>query len=568
MEWKEHYQRWMNFEQLESTLKQQLQNLNDTEQEEAFHKPISFGTGGMRGELGPGINRMNVYTIRKAAKGLALHIEEKGEEWKRKGVVVAHDPRHMSKSFALEIAKVMGVHGIKTYLFTDIRPTPLLSFAVRHLKTANGVMITASHNPPEYNGFKVYNEDGGQLPLEPSEELMELVKSVDNELNIPVLSEQELNAQNLLKWLEDEVDQAYLKKLESMAYDHDMPKDDLNIVFTPLHGTATSLVERGLKQQGFTNLTLVKEQVIADPNFTTVASPNPEEHQAFTKAIEYGEEVLADLLIATDPDADRLGVAVKDNENEYQVLTGNQLGALLLDYILRHEQFNQGVMVKTIVTSEMGRAIAKSYGVETQDVLTGFKFISEKIKQFESTHEKQFVFGYEESYGCLIKPFARDKDAVQATVMTAEMAAYWNKQGYTLYEALQQLYRKHGYYLEDLHSVKLAGLAGQEKINQMLQDFKQINELNVDGLKLQYKEDYSTLKRTNVETNEEETIQLPKTNAIKFIFDQNSWCCLRPSGTEPKIKFYFAVKGETEQEAQDKLQSLKETILNLVKVEV
>ncbi|GEN44238.1 phospho-sugar mutase [Alkalibacillus haloalkaliphilus] len=568
MDWKDHYNRWMNFEKLEATLKGQLHNLTETEQEEAFHQPISFGTGGMRGELGPGINRMNVYTIRKATKGLALHIEEKGEEWKEKGVVVAHDPRHMSKQFSLEVAKVMGVHGIKTYLFTDIRPTPLLSFAVRHLKTANGVMITASHNPPEYNGFKVYNEDGGQLPLEPSEQLMEKVNSVENELTIPVLSEEELKEQNLLNWIEGEVDQAYLRKVDSMSYDHSMPKDDLSIVFTPLHGTATSLVEQGLKQQGFSNLTLVKEQVVADPNFTTVASPNPEEHQAFAKAIEYGKQNDAQLLIATDPDADRLGVAVKDDSGEYRVLTGNQLGALLLDYVLRHESFNDGVMIKTIVTSEMGRAIANSYGVETQDVLTGFKFISEKIKQFEETNEKQFVFGYEESYGCLIKPFARDKDAVQATVMTAEMAAYWQKQGYNLYEALQQLYKQHGYFLEDLHSVKLAGLEGQEKINQILEDFKHINEFNVDGLKLEYKEDYSTLQRTNVQTGNEETINLPRTNAIKFKFDQDTWCCLRPSGTEPKIKFYFAVKGETEQQAKDKLNALKQSILDHVKVEV
>ncbi|MDQ0352747.1 phosphoglucomutase [Alkalibacillus filiformis] len=450
MSWQERYKKWREFKQLDESLKIKLFQMNESELEDAFHQTLEFGTGGMRGELGPGTNRMNIYTVRKAAKGLALYIEEQGNA--ERGVVVAYDSRYQSKEFALETAKVLGVHGIPTYVFTSLRPTPELSFAVRQLETAAGVMITASHNPPEYNVYKVYNEVGGQLPPKQADQMIEKVNCVEEELKIDVLSEEELNQKGLLKWVDCEVDEAYLTALKSVTMNHDLLKrhaDDLSIVFTPLHGTANMPVTEGLKQAGFNQVHAVSEQVVEDPEFSTVSSPNPEEHQAFEYAIHKGRDVGADLLVATDPDADRLGVAALNREDQYQVLTGNQLGALLLDYILANkaEVPENGLMIKTIVTSQLGQAVAEHHGISTLDTLTGFKFIAEKIEEFNQSGEYEFVFGYEESYGYLVKDFARDKDAVQATVLASEMAAYWKSQGKTLFDALDSLYERLGYYI-------------------------------------------------------------------------------------------------------------------------
>src|SRR5690625_2047158 len=525
----------------------------------------------MRGILGPGTNRMNIYTVRKAAKGLALYIENLGAEAVKRGCVVAYDSRYMSKQFAIETAKVLGTHGIPTYVFTSLRPTPELSFAVRYLKTSAGFRMTEIHNPPEYNGYKVYNETGGQLPPKEADEMIEKVLSVEDELTIAVMDEDELEREHLLRWIDEEVDQAYLRELKKVTMNHDVIKrqaDDLKIVFTPLHGTALNLAVQGMKQLGFNEVHTVTEQAEPDPEFSTVKCANPEEHQAFELAIKKGDAIGADILIATDPDADRLGVAAKNEAGNYQVLTGNQFGALMLDYILlqRNEIPENGVMIKTIVTSELGKAVADYYGIQSLDVLTGFKFISEKIENFHQSKEYEFLFGYEESYGYLIHDFSRDKDAIQAAMMACEMAAYYKEENKTLFDALDDLYKRHGYYIEDLHSMTLKGLDGAKQITALMDQFRE-NPLNAAGeLKVRFIEDYLTSERTNLETNEKEYIDLPTSNVVKFILSDDCWCCLRPSGTEPKIKFYFGVNGKTKEIAEKRLDMLKEAVLNRITV--
>lgn len=431
MNWKQEFSRWLSYAELDAELKEQLENMKQDEKkiEDSFYKNLEFGTGGMRGELGAGTNRLNVYTVRKATKGLAMFIEKLGEEAKKRGVVVAYDSRHKSPEFAMEVAATLGAQGITTYVFESLRPTPVLSFAVRHLHTASGIVLTASHNPPEYNGYKVYGEDGGQLPPKEADELISYVNAVENELTVEVADVEQLKADGLLHIIGQEVDDAYATELNNVIINKEMVKEvgkDLKIVFTPLHGTSNISVRRGLEEVGFTDVTVVKEQELPDPNFSTVKSPNPEEHAAFEYAIRDGEKVGADVLIATDPDADRLGVAVRNHDGEFQVLTGNQTGALMLDYLLSQKKENgtlpeNGVVLKTIVTSEIGRTIAKAYGLDTVDTLTGFKFIGEKIKQYEESGQYEFQFGYEESYGYLIRPFCRDKDAVQSVLFACEV---------------------------------------------------------------------------------------------------------------------------------------------------
>ncbi|WP_101842999.1 phospho-sugar mutase [Halobacillus sp. Marseille-P3879] len=563
MSWYQEYERWNTFTSLDPTLRTELDQLQQDEQslEDAYYKSLEFGTGGMRGKLGPGTNRMNIYTIRRAAEGLASYVEEKAGQ--SKGVVVAYDSRYMSKEFSIETAKVLGRHGIQTYVFSSLRPTPELSFAVRHLGAAAGVVITASHNPPEYNGFKAYNSDGGQLPPAEANTVINMVNKVDNELEVEVADQGELEASGLLKWIDNEVDQAYLEKLKEVNVNRELPQfaGDLSVVFTPLHGTAQLLAEKGLKQIGIKNLHTVEEQAVPDPEFTTVSSPNPEEHQAFELAIEKGSQVGADVLIATDPDADRLGIAVPDSNGEYQVLTGNQTGALLIDYILSQSESlpENGIVIKTIVTSEFGRVIANHYGVDSLDTLTGFKFIGEKIKEYEETNKHTFLFGYEESYGYLVKDFARDKDAVQATVLSAEVAAYWKSKGKTLLQALDDLYRKHGYFLEDLQSLTMEGKTGSEKIDKIMNDFRQHPLTKAGGLDVLAVEDYTTSERKHKDGTLE-TIDLPKANVLKFILENDSWFCLRPSGTEPKIKFYYGVKTGSREESRKLLDAVKQSV--------
>ncbi|MBR7552558.1 phospho-sugar mutase [Allobacillus sp. GCM10007491] len=568
MNWKQIAESWLAFDQLDEELRTELEQIKHDDQamQDAFYEPLKFGTGGIRGVLGAGINRMNIYTVRKAAKGLALYLERYGSDFKKHGVVVAYDSRYKSKEFAIETARVLGVHGIKTYVFTSLRPTPELSFAVRHLGTAAGVMITASHNPPEYNGYKVYNETGGQLPPEQADLMIEKVNGIENELTIEVMDQEALEEQGLLQWIDEDVDKAYLSELKSITLNADViskQADELNIVFTPLHGTAGKLVTQGLKQLGFNQVHLVEEQMIADPEFSTVESPNPEEHQAFEYAIGLGEKVDADILVATDPDADRLGVAAKNAAGNYQVLSGNQLGALMLDYILANtkEIPSNGMMIKTIVTSELGRAVAEHYGIQSMDVLTGFKFISEKIEEFQQTSTHTFMFGYEESYGYLINDFSRDKDAVQSTMMACEMAAFYNEKGMTLFDALETLYEQHGYYIEDLHSVKMEGIDGAKEIARLMDRFRE-NPVNTAGdLNAEIVEDYTTGRRTYLADGREEEIELPSANVLKVKMSDDCWYCLRPSGTEPKMKFYFGVKGETREEADRRLEQLKKAIL-------
>ncbi|MFB6585001.1 phospho-sugar mutase [Bacillus thuringiensis] len=572
MNWKQEFDRWLSYAQLDAELKEQLENMKQDEKkiEDSFYKNLEFGTGGMRGELGAGTNRLNVYTVRKATKGLASFIEKLGEEAKKRGVVVAYDSRHKSPEFAMEVAATLGARGITTYVFESLRPTPVLSFAVRHLHTVSGIVLTASHNPPEYNGYKVYGEDGGQLPPKEADELISYVNAVEDELTVEVADVEQLKADGLLHIIGQEVDDAYAAELNNVIINKEMVQKvgkDLKIVFTPLHGTSNISVRRGLKEVGFTDVTVVKEQELPDPNFSTVKSPNPEEHAAFEYAIRDGEKVGADILIATDPDADRLGVAVRNHNGEFQVLTGNQTGALMLDYLLSQKKENgtlpeNGVVLKTIVTSEIGRTIAKAYGLDTVDTLTGFKFIGEKIRQYEESGQYEFQFGYEESYGYLIRPFCRDKDAVQSVLFACEVAAYYKSQGKTLYDGLLEVFEKYGFFREDLVSLTLKGKDGAEQIQEMMATFRENPPKEVAGLTVVAVEDYKASIVTSLQDGHKEEIHLPKSNVLKYQLEDGSWFCLRPSGTEPKIKFYFGVQDSSLQNSEQKLLTIKEDIMD------
>lgn len=570
MYWKKNANSWMEFKGLDAELQSQLKELmNDERQlEDAFYKNLEFGTGGMRGEIGVGTNRMNLYTVRKASAGLAAYIENHGIEAKQRGVVIAFDSRHKSPEFAMEAARTLATKGIQTYVFDELRPTPELSFALRYLNAFSGIVITASHNPPEYNGYKVYGSDGGQLPLEGADEVIAKVNEIENELLIEVTGEEQLRAAGLIKTIGAEIDQAYIEKLRTISENPNLAEEtDIKIVFTPLHGTANKPVRAALAALGYKNVTIVKEQELPDPEFSTVKSPNPEEHAAFELAIRDGKEIGADLLIATDPDADRLGIAVRNPEGEYVVLTGNQTGALLLDYILTQKREKgtlpeNGVVLKTIVTSEIGRKIASAYQLETVDVLTGFKFIAEKINQYEATGDREFLFGYEESYGYLIGDFARDKDAVQAALLATEVCAFYKKQGMSLYEGLIQVFEKYGYYQEGLRSLTLKGKEGAETIQQLLASFRSEPITSLGASVASIAEDYLTSIR--VTKNGEEKIDLPKSNVLKYTFDDGSWVCLRPSGTEPKVKFYFGVNSQSLKESQAKLKTIENDFMSLV----
>jgi len=570
--WKENYQRWISKEDIDQELKQQLLEKadNELELEDCFYKSLEFGTGGMRGEIGPGTNRMNIYTIRKASEGLARYIESFGEEAKRRGVVIAYDSRHKSPQFAMETAKTIATHGIQTYVFDELRPTPELSFAVRYLNAFSGVVITASHNPPEYNGFKVYGEDGGQIPPKIADEIIKKVNEVENELEVAVENEDILKQKGLIKIIGAEIDEAYNEKIKTISLNPNLAKEvDVKVVFTPLHGTANKPVRRALQSLGYQNVTVVKEQELPDPNFSTVASPNPEEHAAFELAIREGKRIDADILIGTDPDADRLGVAVKNDKGEYIVLTGNQTGAILLNYILSEKKKKgllpeNGVVLKTIVTSEIGRAIAEEYGLKTIDTLTGFKFIGEKIKEFEQTKQYKFQFGYEESYGYLIGDFVRDKDAVQAAVLAVEVCAFYKKKGLTLYDGLMEIFNRYGYYREGLKSLTLKGKDGAEQIKRILESFRQNPLAEIAGKTVTIIEDYLTSERTLLQSNKKETIDLPKSNVLKYFLEDGSWFCLRPSGTEPKVKFYFAVQADSLNNSEKALEELINAVMEKV----
>ena len=559
MSWKDVVIKWEKFEGLEDYLKTQLENFSEEEKEEAFYAPLEFGTAGMRGIVGPGINRMNIYTVRQATEGLARLIETYGEEAKKRGVAIAHDSRHFSPEFALESAKVLVKHGIKAYVFEDLRPTPELSYAVRHLHTFAGIMITASHNPAAYNGYKVYGEDGGQMPPKDADALTEYVRQVENPLAVDVVTKEELEQSALFEWIGEAVDAAYLEEIKSVSVNPALLSNtkDLSVVYTPLHGTGLMLTKRALDQAGFTGLQIVSEQAVPDGDFTTVKSPNPEEAGAFEYAIRLGEETKADVLLATDPDADRMGAAVRQPDGTYQVITGNQIAAILLDYLLfAHQKAGtlpaNAAAVKSIVSSELPTVIAEHYGAKMVNVLTGFKFIAEQIKNYEETNAHTFMFGFEESYGYLVQPFVRDKDAIQAVLLLTEVAAHFKSEGKTLYDGLQALYEKYGYFLEKTISVTVQGLEGPAKIKALLDGLRKEVPSNFGGIKVALAQDFAVNQQVDAEGIVSE-IGLPTSNVLKYILEDGSWIAVRPSGTEPKIKFYMGVKAATQEEAQEKL---------------
>ncbi|PFU66107.1 phosphoglucomutase [Priestia megaterium] len=569
MTWKTEWTKWSNHSELPSDLQKQMNNMTKSEREEAFYKQLEFGTGGMRGELGPGPNRMNIYTVRKVTAGLAAYIEENGTEAKKRGVVIAYDSRHGSAKFALEAAKTLGSYGIKSYVFQELRPTPELSFAVRYLRSYAGIMITASHNPAEYNGYKVYGEGGAQLPPAAADMIVKHMNEIENELLLKVKDERELLSQNLVSYIGENLDKVYLDYIKGLQLNKEGIKTSLHIVYTPLHGTGQTLVPHALQNAGFQHITIVDEQKNSDPNFSTVSSPNPEEAHAFQLAIQYGKEKGADLLLATDPDADRLGVAVKNNSGEYVLLTGNQTGALLLHYMLSQKQekgilADNSVMLKTIVTSELGRAIAEDYGVQTVDTLTGFKYIAEKIDEYKRKGTKTFQFGYEESYGYLIGDFVRDKDAVQAAVMVAEAASYYQQQKMTLYDGLLELYENYGYYKESLTFFTLKGKDGAQQIDRIVNRFREHPPAEIAGTAVEKIEDYQSRKRTNLLTAQQERMDLPSSNVLKFWLQDGSWFAIRPSGTEPKVKFYFGVRQGTNRKSEKRLKEVETNVINMV----
>lgn len=534
--------------------------------EDRFYQIVPFGTGGMRGKLGAGTNRINIHTIRLVAEGLARQIESQGEAAKISGVVIAYDTRHFSQEFAYETAGVLAAHGIQNYVFSESRPTPELSFAIRYLAAYAGVVITASHNPKEYNGFKVYGQDGAQLTPQFADEIVGHMTDVEDIFAISLVSKNELLTSGYCTEILEKIDDAYNVALKTLV--HTNEKKDINIVYTPLHGAGLVPTKRALKEVGFTNVHIVNEQAIQDGDFPTVMYPNPEETLAFEMGIALGQKIGAELILATDPDADRLGVAIFNGEH-YQLLTGNQLGALLLNYILFSKQRSgtlpaNGVMLKTIVTSELGTEIADSFNIQTINTLTGFKFIAEKIAEFETTGEQSFVFGYEESYGYLAGSFVRDKDAVQIALLTAEMAAYYHEQNLSLLDVLNTLYKKHGYYQEKLLSFTYEGIEGQKKIASIMEQLRATKFTEMAGLNVIATEDYKA-GFSYLTNGEKQTLSLPITDVLKYRLEDGSWICIRPSGTEPKCKIYIGVRKDSEAEACETIVNIEEYIRKIIK---
>ncbi|WP_142429229.1 phospho-sugar mutase [Enterococcus faecalis] len=574
MSWEQVYQQWLNEENIPENLKNELKDLNtDPEKcEDAFYAPLEFGTAGMRGILGAGINRMNIFTVRQATEGLARFMDTQDPETKRRGVAIAYDSRHMSPEFAMEAAKTLAKHDIPSFVFESLRPTPELSFAVRYFKAFAGIMITASHNPAAYNGYKVYGEDGGQMPPADADALTKYVRSIENPLKIDVLSDEEVAHSGLINIVGEEVDNAYLKEIKTVTINQELINEmgkELKLVYTPLHGTGKMLGEKALKQAGFEKFVLVPEQAVADPDFTTVKSPNPEEHSAFEYAIRLGEKEGADLLIATDPDADRLGAAVRMPNGDYQVLTGNQLGSIMIHYILEaHQQAGtlpqNAAVLKSIVSSELATAIAEKYNTKMFNVLTGFKFIAEKIQQYEEDHSQTFMFGFEESYGYLVKPFVRDKDAIQALVLLAEVAAFYKKQGKTLYDGLQDIFEEFGYFEEKTISVTMSGIEGSGKIKALMAKCREQAPTEFAGIQVAQTEDFKELTRTFAD-GQTEQLQTPPSDVLKYHLEDGSWIAIRPSGTEPKIKFYLATKATSSSEASEKIAAFEVVVNELTK---
>jgi len=561
--YEQKYKDWLEQDSLTEELKAELSVMSDQAKKDAFYKDLEFGTGGMRGIIGAGTNRMNVFTLRKANVGFGRYLKKVYGSQVSRGVVIAHDNRHKSRAFAKECVKVLGTFGIKCYLFDDLRATPELSFAVRHLKAIGGIVVTASHNPPNYNGYKIYDEDGCQLTPKYADQVIDYVNQVEDVFAIETSDLNVLEDKGLFEVIGEEIDQAYLQALDTvlMVETDDKP---VKIVFTPLHGASAEIGLAALKRHGF-DVIEVKEQMVHDPDFTTVASPNPENKEAFSLALTYGEKHDADLLIATDPDGDRLGIAVK-HEGDYQFLTGNQTGAVMIAYLLEKKKEQgtlpeDGMVYNTIVTSDFGAKIARHYGMNVVSTLTGFKFIGEQAKQIEGT-KQEFVFGYEESYGYVVKDFVRDKDSIQAVLLISEIANELKKQGLTIVDDLHRLYQNYGYYMEDLVNLVLEGASGEEKIKEIIEFFRSERPSDFANKKLVRFEDYQEQKAYVGDGVEE--ITLPRSNVLKFVFDDDSWFVCRPSGTEPKLKIYIGVIGQSIDDAKEKNQAFKKEIMELV----
>ena len=549
--------KWKDFKGLDKELKEELNTLGEEELFDAFYKDLEFGTGGMRGVLGAGTNRMNIYTIRRANYGYAKYILM--NKMPKKSVVIAYDCRRNSLLFAKESAKVLASFGIKVYLFDKITPTPELSFAVRHLKATGGIVVTASHNPPKYNGYKIYDERGCQLIPELAEIVIGEITKAPDSFDIKVDEFETYQKKGLIEYVSSDVDTEYLKKVKSISLNN-LDKSNFKVVFTSLHGTSAVLGQRLLKEVGY-NYIPVKEQMVADSNFSTVASPNPENGEAFTLAIKYAKENDADICVATDPDADRVGLAVKHN-GEYILLTGNQTGPILIEYLAKFRKLEkQNVLFNTIVTSDLGAEIAKSYKIEVVSTLTGFKFIGNEAYKLEST-DKEFFFGYEESYGYVVNDFVRDKDSLQALLICCEVACYYKNHGLDLVQVLENIYKKYGYHSEKLVNINLEGEKGAKKISDTLEYFRKNIKFDIDGLKATIKEDYKLSKRFT--KDKEEELTLPKSNVIKYILDDGSWFVLRPSGTEPKMKVYICTKGKTSLDANSRTKEIENVVLGII----
>ncbi|WP_310603769.1 phospho-sugar mutase [Anaerosporobacter sp.] len=573
MSYRELYSFWTEDAYFDEDTKKELLSISDEKEiKDRFYKDLDFGTGGLRGVIGAGTNRMNIYTIRKATQGLANYIlKENGQDM---GVAIAYDSRNMSIEFSEEAALCLNANGIKTYVFDSLRPTPELSFAVRKLGCIAGIVITASHNPPEYNGYKVYWKDGAQITAPKDKEIINEVKAVDNYADVKTMDKTSALNKGLYNSIGNEIDDAYILELKKLVLHPESIKQEakeIKIVYTPLHGTGNVPVRRILKELGFENVYVVPKQELPDGNFSTVDYPNPEDPKAFTLALQLAKEKDADIVLATDPDADRLGVYAKDsNTGEYVSFTGNMSGLLIAEYILasKKEQgtlSSKAAMVKTIVSSNMAEPIAKGYDIKLIEVLTGFKYIGEQIKLFEENNTYEYIFGYEESYGCLLGTYARDKDAIVAVMALCEVAAYYKTKGLTLWDQMLNIYDKYGYYKENLASITLKGEEGSKKIQEILKEMrttplKQIGEFKVEAIR-----DYQSDKRLDLATSQEESTGLPKSNVLYYELENDAWCCVRPSGTEPKVKFYMGVKGSSLEDASEKLESLTNSMLGLVR---
>ena len=569
MDAKKRYEEWLENPYFDEATKSELKSIANDEKEieERFYRDLEFGTGGLRGIIGAGTNRMNIYTVRKATQGLSNFIlKEKAE---KKGVAIAFDSRNMSPEFAEEAALCLAANGIKAYIFPSLRPTPMLSFALRELGCTAGIVVTASHNPPEYNGYKVYWEDGAQITYPKDEQIIGEVNAVTDYASVKTMSREEAEKAGLYQVIGPEIDDKYIEALKSLAIHPEIIREEaqnLKIVYTPLHGTGNIPVRRILKELGFEKVYVVKEQELPDGNFPTVSYPNPEDKNAFTLALELAKEVDADIVLATDPDADRLGVYAKDAKTgEYMSFTGNMSGMLILEYILSQRKAlgtlpENGAVVTTIVSGKMSKEITKEYGMTLIETLTGFKYIGEQIKFFEQTGSHEYVFGYEESYGCLVGTHARDKDAVVAVMALCEVAAYCRHQGITLCDQMETLFKKYGYYKEGLCTVTLKGQEGAKKIQSIMEQIRTNVPDTVGGLKVLRFRDYRENIIRDCATGEETATGLPRSNVLYFELENDAWCCIRPSGTEPKIKFYIGVKGSDDADAQEKLDTLTKAV--------